>query len=177
MIPDRVDPAEVDERPQERELPAALALRLAWAKTAEVQARHAGAFVLGADTVVSLGRRILPKPEAEAEARRSLERLSGRRHRVTTAIAVAAPDGLRRDRLVPSTVAFKRLDEAELDWYIRSGEWRGKAGGYAIQGKAALFVRWLRGSHSAVVGLPLYETAALLQGLGYPVGKDMRREL
>jgi septum formation protein len=168
LEPDLVDPAEIDERPLKRELPAALAGRLARLKAEAVAARHPDAYVLGADTVVACGRRILPKTETEAEARACLALLSGRRHRVLTALAVKAPGaGPLRRRLVTSQVAFKRLESDEIADYLASGEWRGKAGGYAIQGRAAQFVRWLSGSWSAVVGLPLHETAQLLRGLGY----------
>jgi septum formation protein len=167
--PDVVEPAAVEETPRRGELPAALARRLAAAKLAAVAARHPGAYVLAADTVVACGRRILPKAETEAEARGCLALLSGRRHRVLTGLAVAAPDGVRRLRLVTTAVTFKRLEALEIDWYIGGGEWRGKAGGYAVQGLAAVFVKALNGSYSNVVGLPLYETAALLRGLGYPL--------
>jgi septum formation protein len=165
--PAAIDPAAVVEASRPRELPAALARRLAQAKAAAVAARHGGAFVLAADTVVALGRRILPKAETEAEARHCLGLLSGRRHRVLTAVCLIAPDGRQAERLVTTTVRFKRLEAAEIDAYVASGEWRGKAGGYAIQGRAAAFVPWIGGSHSNVVGLPLFETLALLrQGYG-----------
>jgi septum formation protein len=126
-------------------------------------------FVLAADTVVAVGRRILPKTEEEAEARRCLDLLSGRAHRVYTAVAIACPDGRIRERLVETRVKFKRLSEPETLSYLASGEWHGKAGGYAIQGYAAAFVLSLVGSYGAVVGLPLYETAMLLGGAGYPL--------
>ncbi len=166
--PDLISAATVDESPRKAELPGPLARRLAEAKVETVASEHRCGFVLGADTVVAVGRRILLKPAEAAEARRCLELLSGRRHRVLTAIAVAAPGGERRCRLVTSRVGFKRLDEAEIRWYLASDEWRGKAGGYAIQGRAARFVCWLSGSYTNVVGLPVFETVALLQGLGYP---------
>jgi septum formation protein len=164
--PDRIDPAEIDERPLSPEAPAAHALRLAAAKAHAVMPRHPGAFVLAADTVVACGRRILPKPEDEATARKCLELLSGRRHRVHSGIAFATPDGRFAVRRVDSRVAFKRLSEAEIRDYLRTGEWRGKAGGYAIQSRAAAFVSWVCGSYSNVVGLPLFETAQLLAGRG-----------
>jgi septum formation protein len=132
-----------------------------------VRARHEGAFILAADTVVACGRRILGKPEDEAVARRFLALLSGRRHRVYGGAVAVAPDGRIASRLVVSQVGFKRLTEAEIAAYLATGEWRGKAGGYAIQGRAAEFVDWMSGSYSNVVGLPLYETARLLFGLGY----------
>ena len=165
--PDRIDPAEIDESPLSREAPAAHALRLAAAKARAVMPRHPGAYVLAADTVVACGRRILPKPDDEATARKCLELLSGRRHRVYSGIAFATPDGRLAVRRVDSRVAFKRLSEAETAGYLLTGEWRGKAGGYAIQGRAAAFVSWVSGSYSNIVGLPLFETAQLLSGRGY----------
>lgn len=166
VVPAAVVPADIDETPLQGELPGPHALRLAAAKARAAAARHAGALVLGADTVVALGRRILPKAESEAEARRCLALLSGRRHRVLGGVALVLPDGGVRERLVATVVAFKRLTPAETDAYLASGEWRGKAGGYAVQGRAAAFVRFLAGSYSNVVGLPLYETAQLLAGAG-----------
>ena len=136
---------------------------MARAKLAAVRQRHAGALVLAADSVVVCGRRILPKAESEAEARLCLAKLSGRRHRVVGGVAVAGPDGPVRTRLVETIVRFKRLEAAEIDAYVASCEWRGKAGGYAIQGRAAAFVAFLSGSYSNVVGLPLFETVALLK--------------
>ncbi|HML10403.1 MAG TPA: nucleoside triphosphate pyrophosphatase [Stellaceae bacterium] len=165
--PDVVDAAEIDETPLPRELPASLALRLARAKAEAVRPRHPAAFILAADTVVACGRRILGKPDDEAAARRFLLLLSGRRHRVIGGVAVIAPDGRVATRRVVSQVAIKRLGEAELAAYLAAGEWRDRAGGYAIQGRAAALVSWMQGSYSNVVGLPLYETAQLLAGLGY----------
>ena len=165
--PDTVDAANIDEAPHKRELPADLALRLAEAKLDVVAARHPDAFVLAADTVVALGRRMLPKAETEEEARDCITRLSGRRHRVVGGIAVRAPDGTRRRRLVTSIVAFKRLSAAEMEAYVATGEWRGKAGGYAIQGFAAAYIGQIRGSYSNIVGLGLAETYTLLSGLGF----------
>jgi septum formation protein len=166
LVPDAVRSSAIDETPRPRELPRALALRLARAKAAAVAEPG---FVLAADTVVAAGRRILPKPEDEATARACLDLLSGRRHRVLTAVVLRAPDGRRAERLAESVVAFARLTEAQKRAYLASGEWRGKAGGYAIQGLAAAFIRYLAGSYSGVVGLPLFETAQLLRGLGYPL--------
>jgi septum formation protein len=165
--PDTIDAADLDETPGKRELPAALALRLALAKLGAVADRHPEAFVIAADTVVGLGRRILPKAETEEEARDCLARLAGRRHRVLGGIAVRAPDGTLRSRVVTTTVQMKRLSSQDAEDYIASGEWRGKAGGYAVQGRAAAFVVQIRGSYSNVVGLALAETHALLTGLGY----------
>ena len=170
LKPDLVDPAELDETPLPRELPGPHASRLAVAKAKAVALRHPGAFVLAADTVVACGRRILPQAEQADPARACLGLLSGRRHRVLGAVCLVAPDGRLACRLVTTAVIFKRLEPAELDAYIACGEWHGKAGGYAIQGRAAVFVRQLSGSYSNVVGLPLYETHLLLRGLGHGGG-------
>lgn len=164
--PQAVDPPEVDETPYPRELPVAHARRLAEAKAREVAGRHPGEFVLAADTVVACGRRILPKAEDEATARSCLALLSGRRHRVLGGVGLICADGRYLHRLVTTTVAFKRLTGAEIDAYVAAGEWHGKAGGYAIQGRAAALVSWISGSYSNVVGLPLFEVAALLDGAG-----------
>lgn len=169
--PDRVDPADADESPRRGELPGPHAARLAEEKARLVAARHPGCLVLAADTVVACGRRILPKALDERTARRCLSLLSGRRHRVHGGLCVIAPDGRAAARLVTTVVTFKRLDEAELSAYLASGEWHGKAGGYAIQGLAAAYVRQLSGSYTNVVGLPLHETYSVLRGLGYH-GRD-----
>ena len=165
--PDAIDAADLDETPLKRELPADLALRLAEAKLDAVVSRHPDAFVIAADTVVALGRRMLPKAETEADALECLTRLSGRRHRVIGGIAVRAPDGSKRKRLVTTVVAFKRLTDAEIAAYVAAGDWRGKAGGYAIQGGAAAYITQIRGSYSNVVGLGLAEVYAMLSGLGF----------
>jgi septum formation protein len=170
VTPTLVDPADIDERPLPAELPADHARRLAAAKAAAVAPRHPGALVLAADTVVAAGRRILPKAEDEDTARECLNLLSGRRHRVLSALTLIDAEGRARHRLSTSTLAFRRLERAEIDAYIALGEWRGKAGGYAIQGFAEAFVRHLQGSHSGVVGLPLYETRALLRAAGFALG-------
>ena len=167
VVPDHVDPADIDETPLKGETPTRLAERLARGKAEVVAARSPDAIVLAADTVVALGRRILPKAETPEEARRCLELLSGRAHRVMTAVSVLAPDGRRAGRLSESRVHFRRLDAADIEAYIRSGEWRGKAGGYAIQGRAGAFALRISGSYSGIVGLPLHETVQLLTGLGY----------
>jgi septum formation protein len=167
LMPDCIDPADIDETPRRGELPPAHAMRLAQEKAQAVVPRHPGAYVLAADTVVACGRRILPKTEDEASARSCLELLSGRRHRVHGGIVVVSPDGQLVSRRVDSQVAFKRLSEAEVGAYLRTGEWQGKAGGYAIQGRAAALIRWVSGSYSNVVGLPLFETVQLLAGRGY----------
>jgi septum formation protein len=167
IAPDRIDPADLDERAKPDETPRRLAVRLAEDKAALVAARQPGAFVVAADTVVCVGRRVLPKAETADEARSCLSLLSGRAHRVETGVAVTSPTGERASRLVETRVHVKRLSEAEIDAYVESGEWRGKAGGYAIQGRAGGFILDLQGSYSGVVGLPLYETLCLLQGLGW----------
>ena len=168
VVPDAVRPADIDETPQDAELPRDYAQRMAREKA--LAAADDGALVLAGDTVVAAGRRILPKTEDEAEARRCLALLSGRRHRVLSAIALRAPDGTLRHKLSETAVRFKRLSDAEIDGYIASGEWRGKAGGYAIQGRAAGLIDWIQGSYSGVVGLPLYETRILLEAAGYRLG-------
>lgn len=166
--PDAVLPADIDERPHKGERPADYACRMAAEKAAAVDAP--GSLILAADTVVAAGLRILPKAEREEEARAALALLSGRRHRVLSAVTLIDAQGKARHRLSTSTVAFKRLSDEELAAYLACGEWRGKAGGYAIQGRAEALVRFLSGSHSGVVGLPLYETRALLRSAGYPLG-------
>jgi len=165
--PAAVDPAEIDETPARTELPTAYVRRMALAKLRAVQSRHPGAIVLAADTVVACGRRILPKAETETEARACLALLSGRRHRVLGGLAVGGPGLALRQCVVESVVRFKRLERAEVEAYIASGEWRGKAGGYAIQGRAAALVAFVSGSYSNVVGLPLHELAGLLKGAGW----------
>ena len=169
LTPAAIDPAEIDEAPLKGELPPALAKRLARAKAQAAASRHADAAVLAADTVVACGRRVLPKAESEAEARSCLQLLSGRRHRVYGGICLAAPDGRLALRLVVTAVVFRRLTEIDIGRYIESGEWHGKAGGYAIQGRAAAFVRAINGSYSNVVGLDLFTTAGLLRGVGFAV--------
>jgi nucleoside triphosphate pyrophosphatase len=167
IVPDLVDSADIDESPLKNELPPAYALRLAREKAQRVAPRHVGDFVLAADTVVACGRRILPKTTDETIARRCLELLSGRRHRVHSGVALVSPDGQLTLRRVDSQAAFKRLSDQEITAYLKSGEWREKAGGYAIQGRAAALIRFVSGSYSNVVGLPLFETAQLLTGRGY----------
>ncbi len=173
--PERILPADVDESPRRAEHPRSLAKRLARAKAEKAQASlesepgFAGAYVLAADTVVCVGRRVLPKAETEDEAENCLKYLSGRAHRVYSGVCLVTPGGKMRERLVETRVRFKRLSREDIAAYLASGEWRGKAGGYAIQGLAGSFVVRLIGSYSSVVGLPLYETVALLAGEGYPV--------
>ncbi|MCF6302400.1 MAG: Maf family nucleotide pyrophosphatase [Devosiaceae bacterium] len=173
--PEHLVPAHVDETPERGELGRKLAIRLAQSKamTTQHKAHQSGiadnALVLGADTVVAVGRRILPKAETMEEAATSLRLLSGRSHRVYTGLCLLSASGQVRNRLVETKIRFKRLSAKEIESYLASAEWRGKAGGYAIQGIAGAFVQKLSGSYHAVVGLPLYETVALLTGAGYPV--------
>jgi len=166
--PVAVSAADIDETPRPAEPPHAYAQRMAREKAlaAGATSRH----VLAGDTVVALGRRILPKAEDEATARACLALLSGRRHLVLSAVALLAPDGTIRERLSETTVRFKRLSQGEIAAYLASGEWHGKAGGYAIQGAAEGLIAWISGSHSGVVGLPLFETRALLKSAGFPLG-------
>jgi septum formation protein len=173
--PDALIPADIDETPGRTELPRSLATRLASEKAqaarrvAETREGCVGAYLLAADTVVSVGRRILPKCELEEEAEECLLLLSGRAHRVYTGVSLITPKGAERRRLVETRVRFKRLSAAEIAAYLASGEWRGKAGGYAIQGLAGVFPVKLMGSYTSVVGLPLHEVAQLLVGEGYPL--------
>lgn len=164
LVPDLIMPADIDETPGKAEAVRAYAQRMAAGKAAAIGAR-AGAVVLSADTVVSAGRRILGKPEGRDMAGQFLRLLSGRRHRVTTAITVLGPERAAH-RVVESVLRFRQLSEAEIGAYLDSGEWQGKAGGYAIQGRAGAFIPWIQGSFSAVVGLPLAETATVLAGFG-----------
>ena len=169
LVPVAIDPAAIDEAPAGGELPAALAKRLARAKATATAVRHPGMAVLAADTVVACGRRVLPKAETEAQARACLALLSGRRHRVYGGVCLIAPDGRCAVRLVMTAVIFRRLTEIDIGRYAAAGEWRGKAGGYAIQGSAAAFVRAVNGSYSNVVGLDLFTVANLLRGIGFAV--------
>lgn len=166
LVPDVIEPAELDETPAKGESPQELARRLGSEKARLVATRYPGAFVLAADTVVACGARILPKAETEKDARACLKILSGRRHRVLSGVTLISPDGKAHHRLVTTIVAFKRLDGGDIAGYLNSGEWHGKAGGYAIQGLAAAFIRSINGSYSNVVGLPLFEVANLLRTQG-----------
>lgn len=168
LVPALSEAADIDESPRRGELPRDLAGRLALEKARAVATRHAGAFVLAADTVVACGRRILPKALEEKAARDCLGRLSGGWHRVHTGVSIIDAGGQAHSRLVETRVRMKRLSAAEIDAYIAHGEWQGKAGGYAIQGMAGAFIPEIKGSYSNVVGLPLYETYNLLLGLGFP---------
>ena len=165
--PDHVQPAHIDEAPLKDELPRHLAARLATGKASAIAHQNKGVFVLGADTVVGLGRRNLGKPTDAIEAREFLKMLSGRRHHVYGGICVISPDGKSHTRLIDTAVKFKRLSDEEISHYIASNEWNGKAGGYAIQGHGGAFVEKIIGSYTNVVGLSLCETNNLLRGLGY----------
>ena len=167
VIPDAVTPAEIDESVARGELPRGHALRLAREKAEAVAAREPDALVIGADTVVAVGRRILPKVEDEVTLRRCMQLLSGRRHRVLTGVALVVPGQGVRERLVETMIAMKRLSTEEIDYYASHGEWHGKAGGYALQGYGEVYVRHIAGSYSNVVGLPLAETRVLLKSAGY----------
>ncbi len=167
--PDEVIPAGIDESVPKGELPRDHALRLAREKAEAVAARNPDALVLAADTVVAVGRRILPKVEEEETLRSCMKLLSGRRHRVLTGVALAAPEQKLRTRLVETSIAMKPLSQDEIDFYAAHGEWRGKAGGYALQGYGEVYVRHMAGSYSNVVGLPLAETRNLLKSAGYPI--------
>jgi septum formation protein len=169
VVPDEVRPPDIDEQPHKGELPRPHALRLAAEKAAAVAATAPDALVLAADTVVAVGRRILPKVEDEETLRRCLALLSGRRHKVLTGVALAVPGAKLKTRLVETVIAMKRLSPEEIDFYAAHGEWRGKAGGYALQGYGEVYVRFMAGSWSNVVGLPLAETRHLLKSAGYPL--------
>jgi septum formation protein len=165
ISPDTIAPADIDETPEPREIPRDYAMRMAREK-AEAAASHTH-FVLAGDTVVAAGKRILPKTEQVEEAETCLKLLSGRRHTVLSSLALRAPDGTMRTRLSENTVRFKPLSREEITCYLASDEWQGKAGGYAIQGRAEGLIQWIRGSHSSIMGLPLYETRALLKAAGF----------
>ncbi len=177
LTPDLLNPTDIDETPRRREAPRRLSIRLAEEKANAallaplVKALGPQTYIIAADTVVGLGRRVLPKPADEKEALDCLRLLSGRSHWVYSTVTVVAPGKTLTTRCCETKVRFKRLSRPDIDSYIASGEWRGKAGGYAIQGRAAAFVRYIAGSHSAVVGLPLYETLHLLEGAGFPIHK------
>lgn len=167
LTPEKILPADIDETPRKGELPRALAQRLAKEKLEAVAPQSQGSFTLAADTVVGCGRRILPKAETGSDVRLCLKLLSGRRHHVYTGIALRTPDGAARERLCDSVVTFKLLTPEEIEDYVASDEGIGKAGGYAIQGRAAALIRYISGSHSNIVGLPLFETSQLLRGCGF----------
>lgn len=167
ITPDAVVPADIDETPLKNELPTAYVRRVAIGKSTALRETHAAHFILSADTTVAVGRRILGKSEDTDEIAKWLNLLSGRRHRVITGVSLIAPDGKQRDKVVTSIVQFKRLTKNDIDNYIASGEWRGKAGGYGIQGKASGLISYISGSYTGIVGLPLYETLNMLESAGY----------
>jgi septum formation protein len=167
LAPDRIIAPDIDETPHRAELPRLYAQRIARAKCEAIT--DPDCFVLAADTVVAVGRRILPKAETPQQAQDCLELISGRRHHVLTCVVIRAPSGQTRERVCDSTVIFARLTPPQIAAYLATGEWLGKAGGYAIQGHAAAHIRAIGGSYSGVVGLPLFETAQLLRGLGFPL--------
>jgi septum formation protein len=173
VVPDLIEPADLDETPRSDETPRQLAGRLATEKARAIALAHGDDVVLAADTVVAVGRRVLPKAESEDEARDCLALLSGRSHRVYTGLACAGPGAVMRERVVETRVKVKRLSTDETRLYLACGEWRGKAGGYGIQGLFAAFIMQITGSYSAVVGLPLYETANLLRGSGITPGEPL----
>ncbi len=167
ITPDMVAPADIDETPLKGEMPKALAQRLACEKAAKIASQNPESFILAADTVVACGRELLDKSETEDQAREYLKQLSGRRHVIYGGICLITPDGIRLSRVVETKVQFKKLNRDEIESYLRSGEWRGKAGGYGIQGLAAAYIKFLSGSYSNVVGLSLYDTIRMLEGSGY----------
>jgi septum formation protein len=175
LDPDALMPADIDETPLKNELPRSLAVRLSAEKAknalkiVDTRPELSGSYLLSADTVVAVGRRILPKPEISEEAAECLRLLSGRQHRVYTGLTMISPRTGERQRIVETRVRFKRLSTQEIESYLASGEWRGKAGGYAIQGLAGAFVVRLVGSYSSVVGLPIYEAMTMLAGEGFPI--------
>ena len=169
VTPDAVKPADINEEPMDGQLPRGHALRLAQEKAVKVAGHNPDCIILAADTVVGVGRRILPKTETPDEARTCLELMSGRGHRVFTGLAVIKADGEMISRVVETRLKMKRLSAPEIQAYLDSGEWKGKAGGYGIQGRAGAFIPSLIGSYTNVVGLPLFETKNLLQGAGYPL--------
>ncbi len=177
LVPDLLMPTDIDETPLRRETPRRLSLRLAEQKARAamtaplVRALGPQTIIISADTVVGLGRRVLPKADTPEVALDCLRLLSGRSHWVYSSVAIVSPSGSIATRCNETKVRFKRLSREDMETYVKSEEWRGKAGGYAIQGRAAAFVRYMAGSHSGVVGLPLHETLALLEGVGYPVHK------
>lgn len=168
IVPAGINAADIDETPLKAELPRVYAVRMAREKA--LAAASGDAYVLAGDTVVAVGRRILPKAEDEQTARDCLQLLSGRRHRVFSAVALRAPDGTIREKLSETQLRFKPLEQAEIAAYLAGGEWHGKAGGYAIQGAAEALIAWISGSHSGVMGLPLFETRALLKAAGFTLG-------
>ncbi len=167
IVPDKIVPADIDESLKKGETPEAYVARLSREKAEKIASEHPASFIIAADTTVALGRRILGKAEHTEEEKKFLQALSGRRHHVITGVTVISPEGKKKTKTVSSIIKFKRLSAADISTYIDSGEWQGKAGGYAIQGKAARLIPFISGSYSNIVGLPLFETLTLLEGLGY----------
>jgi septum formation protein len=167
LVPDEIIPADIDESILKAELPGKLALRLAQGKAAKIAATHKDAFIIAADSVVAVGRRILDKPRDENDARKALQLMSGRRHKVYGGICIVAPDGRQKTHLCETAVSFRRMSEKEINDYVAGGEWEGKAGSYAIQGMAAAYIKFVSGSYSNVIGLSLYDTMRMLNSLGY----------
>jgi septum formation protein len=165
--PDKINPPEIDENPIKNEMPGALALRLAKEKATKVASSNSNCFIIAADTVVSVGKRIVDKPRDISAAKHHLELLSGRRHMVYGGICILAPNGKKLERLVKTIVRFKRLTSSEIEMYLSTGEWKGKSGGYAIQGYAAYFIPWINGSYTNVVGLDVSAVKGMLTGIGY----------
>jgi len=165
--PDKISPSKINEKPIRNEMPGTLALRLANQKATEIASCNTNCFIIGADTVVSVGKRIVGKPADISDAKRHLELLSGRRHKVYGGICILAPNGIRSERLIKTIVKFKRLSSSEIDMYLSTGEWQDKAGGYAIQGHAGSFIPWINGSYTNVVGLDVLSVKGMLTGLGY----------
>ncbi len=172
IFPSCIDPANIDETPYNKELPRLHALRLGIEKAQHVASRHPHKFVLAADTVVSIGRRILPKADTPDTARACLEKISGRRHTVFTGIGLITPSNQLISRVIKTSILFKRLSSHEITWYISTNEWNGKAGGYSIQGSSEVFIQRINGNYSNVIGLPLYDTLSLLQGAGLNIASS-----
>jgi septum formation protein len=169
IVPDKVIAADIDERPRKQETPRELAQRLALEKLEAVAGRFPDAFVLAADTVVGVGRRILPKAETDADVRGCLRLMSGRRHHVFTGVALLTPSGKLMRRIADSTVIFRQLESGDIEAYIASGEGIGKAGGYGMQGRAQALIRFMAGSNSNIIGLPLFDVEQMLRGAGWSV--------
>ncbi len=169
IVPDLIDPSDINEDPKKGELPRPYALRMALEKAEVAKAKHPGCFIITSDCVVAVGRRILPKADTEAQARECWDLLPGRSNKVITSVCLVAPDGTMRTKIATSTVTFRQITPQEKEAYIATRDWEGKAGGYAIQHTAGIFMKSMKGNISTVIGLPVYETAALLRAAGYPV--------
>lgn len=171
LKPEKIAPMDVDETPLKNEKPSQLVLRLAKLKAKAAHEKHPGSFIIAADTIAAIGTRIIGKPENENHARSSIKLMSGRRHKVFSGVCVISPDGKSSSKLNTTTVKLKNVSKEEIDWYLKSDEWKGKSGCYSIQGKGSLFMESINGSYSGVVGLPLCETLKMLQGLGFKLPK------